>query len=214
MTPQTTTVAVFGGSGRTGLPTLRRLLDAGYTVRALARQPARIPLTHERLTVVPGDFTHAGDVAGVIAGTQAVINLVGHVKGSPPDVLATGLAHVVHAMRAQGVRRIINLTGAGVAFPKDEPKLIDRVFRLVMRTFFKDIIRDATESSFVLRASGLDYTNVRAPRLTEAPAQGTPLRVGYVGQISSSLTREDLAGFLVEVLRDDRYVADEPAVSN
>ena len=207
------TVAVFGATGRTGQPLVRRLLEAGYAVRAQARTPAKMDVEHERLEVVQGDYKEATDVAAVVAGSDAVINLVGHVKGSAPDVLTQGIAHVVSAMRGAGITRIVNLTGAGVEHPDDRPKLVDKIFRRVMRTFFSDVIHDATESSFVLRASELDYTNVRAPRLTEGESKGTR-RVGVVGEINSSLTRVDLADFLVEVLREGKYVGEEPAVSN
>ena len=206
-------VAVFGATGRTGLPLVRKLLDAGYAVRALARTPAKLAIDHARLEVLPGDYRDAEAVARTIAGTRAVVNLVGHVKGSAPDVLTAGMTHVVTAMRAEGIGRIVNLTGAGVEHPDDRPELVDKVFRLVMRTFFRDVVADATESSFVLRASDLAYTNVRAPRLTEGAAKGTR-KVGMVGQIGTSLTRGDLADFLLEVLREGCYVGEEPAVSN
>lgn len=207
------TIAVFGGTGRSGKPTLRRLLDAGFSVRAQARNPASIDLEHPRLTVIKGSFTDPASVHEVIRGADAVVSLVGHVKDSPKDLLTTGLGYVIHAMNEQGIKRIVNLTGAGVPHPKDTPKVIDKVFRFVMGTFLKDVIHDATESSFLLRASDLDYTNVRGPRLTEGAAKGT-LKEGYVGQLNSSLTREDLATFLVDVLVNDRYIKDEPAVSN
>lgn len=207
------TVAVFGATGRAGGPVLDRLLDAGYAVRAQARTPAKLDRQDERLTVLQGDFTDFRSVSEVIAGADAVVNLVGHVKDSPDDVLARGVANVVHAMRERDVKRVVNLTGAGVTFPADQPKLIDKVARFAMRTFFKSVIRDATESSNVLRASDLDYTNVRAPRLTEDPAVGT-VREGYVGQVGTAITRADLATFLVDVLQRDRYVRDEPSVSN
>ncbi len=207
------TIAVFGGTGRTGHPTLRKLLDAGFRVRAQARNPADIPMEHERLAVIKGSFNDALSVAEVIEGADAVVNLVGHVKDSEKDLLTTGLGYVIYDMDKRGLKRLVNLTGAGVPHPEDQPKFVDKAFRLVMGTFFKDVIHDATESSFLLRASDLDYTNVRAPRLTEGAAKGT-LKEGYVGQINSSLTREDLAAFLVDVLQNDRYIRDEPAVSN
>ncbi len=207
------TIALFGGTGRTGHPTLQKLLDAGFRVRAQARNPAGIPIEHERLTVIKGSFNDPGAVAEVIEGSDAVISLVGHVKDSEKDLLTTGLGYVIYAMDKRGLKRIVNLTGAGVPHPKDKPKFVDKAFRFVMGTFFKDVIHDATESSFLLRASDLDYTNVRGPRLTEGAAKGTR-KVGYVGEINSSLTREDLATFIVEVLIEDEYIRDEPAVSN
>ncbi len=207
------TIAVFGGTGRTGVPTINALLAEGYTVRAQARNPAAIRTEHENLVVLEGDYSNAQAVADVIEGSQAVIQLVGHVKGSAPTLLTEGMRHVIAGMRFYDIQRVINLTGAGVPYPQDHPKLTDRFFRLVMRVAFADLIKDATASSQLLRSSGLAYTNVRAPRLTEADPKGT-LKTGYVGDISSSMTRADLANFLISVLRDDSHIHDEPAVSN
>ena len=208
------TVAVFGATARTGAPLLRRLLDAGYAVRAQARTPDKLAdAAREGVTVVRGDFTDYESVAETLAGADAVVNLVGHVKGSPADLLRRGLANVALAMEREGLRRVVSLSGAGVPYPGDEPKVADRAIRWVMRTFFARMLADAVEGANVLRASGLDYTLVRAPRLTDGEARGT-VREGYVGQVGTAITRADLAEFLVGVLRDGRYVGDEPVASN
>lgn len=207
------TIAVFGASGRSGLPLLRELLDRGFAVRAQARTPAKVTVEHPRLEVIAGDYTSIDDVSRVLEGADAAVTLVGHVKGSPPDVLATGMRNLISGARHHGVRRVVQLTGAGVPYERDTPGFADKAIRLLMRTFVGTMLRDSVDATELLRDSGLDYTVVRGPRLTEGPAKGT-LATGYVGQINTSLTRADLATFIADVLERDLHVRDAPAVSN
>jgi putative NADH-flavin reductase len=52
-------------------------------------------------------------VARTVQGADAVVSVLGHVKGSPKDVQTVATRHMVAAMKAHGVERIISLTGAG-----------------------------------------------------------------------------------------------------
>lgn len=207
------TVAVFGATGRTGIPTVQVLLDAGYQVRAQVRDPKKLPIQHAQLTLLQGDVLDAAFVQKAVEGASAIISVIGHVKGSDPRMQRKGTAHMIAAMRHHGIRRIISLTGAGIPAEGDQPRFPDKMIRFVMNTFFKDLINDGKEHAQLLRNSGLDYTIVRGPRLTEKPRLGTR-KVGMVGEINTAMTRADLADFLVDILEDPGYFRREPAVSN
>lgn len=45
-------LAIFGVSGRTGMPLVEQALEAGYEVIALVRNPAKLSLQHNKLTLV------------------------------------------------------------------------------------------------------------------------------------------------------------------
>ncbi|MFT2622024.1 NAD(P)H-binding protein, partial [Escherichia coli] len=51
------TLLVLGATGQTGRHFTRLALDAGFHVRALARTPGKMPVTHDALEVVPGSIT-------------------------------------------------------------------------------------------------------------------------------------------------------------
>ena len=168
---------------------------------------------NEHLTVVQGDVLSAADVARTVRGTEAVVSLIGHVKGSPANLQTDGTRHIIAAMRAEGIRRIISLTGGGVPAPPDQPKLGDKIFRFIMKVGFKDMLNDAVAHAELLKASGLDWTVVRGPRLTQDPAAGS-YRVGAVGvNASMSLSRADLAAFLLKELETGKHVGQMPFVS-
>lgn len=206
-------LAIFGASGRTGKPLVEQALAQGHEVRALVRDPAKLPLQHERLLLISGDAMNAADVAGTIEGTDAVLSALGQTKGSPKDLQTVATRHMVAAMKAHGVARVISLTGAGVRDPNDQPKLVDRVFGLLLAVAARDVLRDANAHAEVLRGSGLAYTLVRGPRLTEGPRTGV-YKVGYVGKDSGTqVSRADIADFMLRQLTDDAWVYKAPMVS-
>lgn len=208
-------IALFGASGKTGKEFLRKALSANHKVKALARTPEKIPLDrHAELTVVEGNVLNETDVAETISGTEVVLSLFGHVKDSPKWLQTKGTKNIIGAMKNEGVKRVISLSGGGLPFPeKDRPKLPDLIIRTIMKLAVPTILNDAKAHAEVLKKSGLDWTIVRGPRLTEEPEKGA-YRIGWVGvNASTEIGRADLADFLLTQLDDHRFVHQMPFVS-
>lgn len=206
-------LAVFGATGRTGRPLVGRALAEGHEVRALVRDPSRVSLDHERLTVVRGDVLDAAKVEETIFGADAVLGALGHTKTSPRDVQARGTQNIVAAMQKLGVRRLVSLTGAGVRDARDEPKLVDRVIVLLLKRLQPAVLEDGVRHAEVIRASGLEWVIVRGPWLTEGPRKGG-YRVGVVGKNSGTrISRADLADFMLRQVTDDAHLRGMPVVS-
>ena len=206
-------LAVFGGSGRTGLPLVRQALAKGYMVNALVRTPSKLTIQDDRLNIIQGDAGDPADVEKTVAGTDAVLSALGHTKTSAKNIQTVATQHIVSAMKKHGVERIVSLTGAGVKDPNDEPKFVDRVFGFLLVTFARDVIEDAEAHAEVLRESGLRWTLVRGPRLTGGEHTGT-YKVGYVGKDSGTqVSRADTADFMLKALETDEWVKKAPMVS-
>ncbi|QIN82018.1 NAD(P)H-binding protein [Rubrobacter tropicus] len=206
-------VAIFGATGRTGRPLVKEALERGHAVTAFARDPSRLGVSRDRLVVVRGDVTDASAVERAVSGQDAVVSALGHAKGSPKDVQTRGTANIVAAMEKHGARRLVSLTGAGVRTEGDEPKLVDKVFGLLLKTLQRDVLEDAEGHVAVIRASGLEWVVVRGPRLTEGEKKGQ-YRVGLVGKNSgTSISRADLADFMLDQLTDDAHLGRMPVVS-
>lgn len=209
-----TTIALFGATGRTGRRVLDRALGAGHTVRALVRDPLALSVSSPRLTVIPGDVRDPAAVAEAVQDADVVLSLFGQVKGSPPTLQTDGTRVIVEAMREAGVSRIVTLSGGGLRDDEhDRPKAADRVIRLLLKALSGRVLADAEGHLAVLRASGLDWTVVRGPRLTEKPGVGG-YRVGWVGvNASTQISRDDLADFLLTQVDDRTFVGAMPFVS-
>lgn len=208
-----TKIALFGATGRTGSRVLERLLQGGHGVRALVREPSKLTQTSALLEIVQGDVLDAVAVSETVAGCDAVVCVLGHVKGSPPTLQADGTRNVVDAMRAHRVDRIVSLSGGGLSSPHDRPRLPDRAIRGLLKATAGHVLADAQRHLGLLEASGLKWTVVRAPRLSERPGRGQ-YRVGWVGvNASTQISRDDLADFIVTQVDDSRFVGEMPFVS-
>ncbi|MFD5114059.1 SDR family oxidoreductase [Streptomyces sp. NPDC058220] len=124
---------VTGATGYIGGRLVPELLDAGHSVRCLARTPDKLR-DHPwvgRAEVVRGDATDAGSVGAAMEGVDVAYYLV-HALGTGRDFAATDrLAAQIFAERAKaaGVRRIVylgGLTPAGVPEWELSPHLRSR----------------------------------------------------------------------------------------
>ncbi len=208
------TIALFGATGKTGKEFLKKALAAGYTIKALARNPDKLPPQLEKLQVIKGDVLNAKNVEETIEGTDIVISLFGHIKGSPEWLQTNGTKNIVDSMKKVGIERIISLSGGGLPFPeKDKPKFPDKMIRLIMKIAVPKILNDAVKHHEVLENSGLKWTIVRGSRLTEEPEKGN-YRVGWVGiNASTKIGRADLADFLLKQIEKEAFNYQMPFVS-
>ena len=205
--------AVFGATGRTGRPLVQQALDAGHAVAALARDPSKLALRHERLDVVQGDVLDPDAVGRVVDGADAVLLTLGPTKGAPPDLMRRAAENVVGAMRHHGVRRVITETGAGVADPRDPGGLGPAFMRGVMRVVARRLLADSEAHVDVLRRSGLDWTAVRAPRLTNGPRTGA-YETGYLSMgPGHSVARADVADYMLRLATTGDGVGEAPMIS-
>jgi putative NADH-flavin reductase len=208
------TITVFGASGKSGRLVVQEALAAGHTVRAFVRSPDKLALRHERLTIIQGDATDARAVADAIRGADAVISALGPTRGAPKDAMQRAAAHIVAGMRQHRVRRLVAITGAGVRDARDRPKLVDHVFRTLLQLVSADVLRDSEAAAAAIRASDLDWTIVRVPRLVDGPASGRA-RVGYVGRDSGvQVARGDVAAFMLGQLEQREHVRAMPMLSS
>ena len=211
------TVTILGATGRTGVPLVKRALEQGHAVRALVRssgKAASVLPASDRLHLVQGDLTDADAVAQAVAGADAVIDVSGPVKGGPGDLRERAAGLLIPAMRSAGVKRLIGLTGAGVRVDGDEPNVVDKLIRGIMSVVAADRLKDGSAYVEAVHGSGLDWTIVRAPRLTDGAAKGDVMSRPHLGRgTTTSLGREDLATYLLSLVDDGSSVGTNPVVS-
>jgi putative NADH-flavin reductase len=206
-------IALFGASGKTGGHFLKLAIEQGYAVKALVRSPEKIALQSPLLQVIKGDVLNEQDVHKTIQDTEVVVSLFGHVKGSPEWLQTNGTKNIVQAMKKQGIRKIISLSGGGLPYPEDKPKVPDHLIRLIMKVFVPRILNDAIAHAQVLKESNLDWVIIRGPRLTDGEKKGH-YRVGWVGvNASTQIARADLADFILKQVEDTSFIKKMPFVS-
>lgn len=209
-------VLVLGANGPSGRRLVQQALDRGLRVDALTRHPETFPLQHERLRVIAGDATEPAVVDAAVAPCDVVISVIGTAAFTrrPVEVYSASARLVVAAMRRHGQRRLIVVTSTGLTTTRERPNpsLLDRVthylFRhTVGRTTYDDMDRMETTVS----ASGLDWTIVRPPGLTDNPGTGYATAENWID--GAYCARDDLATMLLDQIDDHRYLRRIAAVT-
>lgn len=208
-------LVVLGATGGTGGMVVQRALDGGHDVTAAARHPERIALEHPRLQKATADVMEPDSLDPVFRGADAVVNCVG--VSSPGQarkgtkVYSIGTENVLGAMERTGRTRIIAVSSAGVGPRKGAPVLYKAVVRPL---FLEPAYEDMRVMERLLEESGLDWTVVRPPQLTED--RFTPdyrLQADMNFDDDHPLPRASLAQFLVDEAVEARFVWHVVAIS-
>jgi hypothetical protein len=130
------------------------------------------------------------------------------------DAMTIGARNIIAAMQRHGVRRLITLTGAGVPDANDRPTVVHRFVTFLLKIMAPRVLADATSHVEQVRASGLEWTIVRASVARDGARTGR-VRVGWVGgDVGAVVRRADIADFMLRQLTDQTYVHEAPAISN
>jgi putative NADH-flavin reductase len=208
---------VFGATGGIGREVITQALDAGHHVTAYIRNPAKLTVTHPNLTVITGELTDRDAVQRAVHGANAVISALGpsldrKATGMP---LVEGTLTIVDAMLAAGVERYIGMATPSLRDPHDTGSLLGRIVPFMGRTVLSRAYRELLEMSQIIIDSELDWTIARFTRPTDGAGTGT-IRAGYLGRdkIGASITRADIATFLLDQTTEARFHRAAPAISN
>jgi putative NADH-flavin reductase len=154
------------------------------------------------------------EIAGSIDGADAVVSAVGSRQGRRPTVVCqTTMASIMSAMHDVGCRRVLAIS-ASAAFPGG-----DLLSRLVIKPILRRLLRhppaDLVAMEQIVTSSLLDWTVVRAPRLTQGRPTGS-LRQCVEGTVPFGFTarRADVARFLLDHLLDSRTYRRVISVAN
>lgn len=206
-------IVVFGASRGVGRKVVEQALEQGHHVTAFVRTPSAFSVQHPNLTVFQGDSTDAAAVEGAIAGQDAVVSALGPTRPPVPHMMETSAKNIVAGMKKHAVRRLIPTTGAGVRQPEDQPKPIDYFIGFLLNLLAKEVVLDSAKNVETIKASDLDWTIVRFPRLMDGAHTGK-YRVGYVDkQSSTQFARADGADFILKELTERNWVRKLPLAS-
>ena len=207
-------LAIFGAAGRTGIPLVEQALEKGHEVVALVRTPSKLSIGNQRLTVVQGDVTHLADVERVVQGADAVLSVLGHVKGSEPDILTHAIRNIILAMDKYHVKRLVSLSGASVQAQQDKPKLVNRLIKFYTQATTGSLLKDAEQQFMELQNSDVDWVVVRGPMLTERPHTGT-YHISWTGvNTGLRVSRANVADFMLKQVTDRTYLRQAPLISD
>jgi putative NADH-flavin reductase len=179
-------VTIFGATGGIGGELLQQSLAAGHEVTVAVRNPSRLAanLNGTRVITTNLETPDPRALESAVAGSDAVLSGVGPRPMAQAGVAEHGTRAIVAAMQATGVRRILVVSAAPISTmpspgrphpPSHDPGegfLMQHLGTPIFRTVLRERYRDLALMEDVLRASDLDWTIFRPPRLTNGQLTG------------------------------------------
>ncbi|HEX8995697.1 MAG TPA: NAD(P)-dependent oxidoreductase [Ktedonobacterales bacterium] len=164
-------IVLFGASGVIGSRIAQEALWRGQEVTAVVRDPAKMALTHERLTTIAGDVRDPATVARVAAGHDIVASAIGPSQAEAVSVIVEAARALLEGTRRAGVRRLIVVGGAAsLEVAPGVPLLETPDFPQA----WKPVATAARDALAIYRAEpeGLDWTFL-SPAALIAPGERT-----------------------------------------
>jgi uncharacterized protein YbjT (DUF2867 family) len=213
-------ILILGATGRTGKHAIPFALAQGYHVVALVRNPAKISVKSDDLTVIKGLSTDIDDVRKAMKGCDAVLSLLSPLtrgeaisfrKINAPHILEKSIANVLQVMGEYRVNRILILSSVGVG---DSWQYTPWYVKLLIKlTNFKVIFDDHNAQEHLIQSSGTNWTIARPVGLNENETTGT-LAITY-DHIPKPfrMSRKLLAKFFIDNVYSETYFHKTPMLS-
>jgi uncharacterized protein YbjT (DUF2867 family) len=211
--PAAPKLLVLGATGGTGRLIVAQAVQRGYDVTIFARSPEKAAGL-DGARIVLGDVRDETSLRQALRGRTGVISALG-TPASPfreVTLLSTATRALVSAMQAEQVGRLVAITGIGAGDSRGHGGLqFDRlIFPLLLRKVYAD--KDRQEA--IIRNSGLEWVLVRPSILNDKPGRGgiralTDLSGFHGGTIS----RADVATFVLDQIKDNRYLRQSPLIA-
>lgn len=204
-------LTIFAATGGVGRQALEQAIAAGHEVTAVVRNPEKLSeevraVTANLATVDPAALETA------VEGADAVLSGLGRRSASDADIAPQSTRAIVRAMQATGVRLIVAVSAAPISTvpspgrphpPKHDPGdgfFVRNLLGPLTKAALRGPYADLALMEDVLRDSGLDWTVVRPPRLTDKPLTGA-YRTAYGQNLRRglSISRADVAHLMLWV---------------
>ncbi len=211
-------LTIFAATGGIGRQLLEQAVAAGHDVTAVVRNPKKLSV---EVRVVTADLAAADPAAleSAVNGADAVLSGLGPRSGSEAGIASQGTRAIVQAMKATEVRRIVVVSAAPIGTvpspgrpkpPKHDPGdgfFMRNLFSPLTKAAFRKPYADLALMEDILRDSGLDWTVVRPPRLTNKPRTGT-YRTAFGRNLPRGffISRADVAHLMLRVLEQPETI--------
>jgi putative NADH-flavin reductase len=207
-------VAVLGASGAVGRRIVDRLLVKGFDVACQTRTAEKLADLTGRVDIHEFDPRDASRLSPFVDGVDAVIFALGADRMGATTLFSETTAALIPAMKRQGVRRLIVITGVGAGDTRDHGGFIYDwiIFPLFTRKRYAD--KDKQEE--LIAASDLDWTIVRPAPFSERLAT-SDLRVHTTIAPATRLTRitrDEVAAFVVAELDSQEHLRQRPFIGH
>lgn len=207
-------IAVIGGTGKSGKYLVKQLIEQGFQLKILIRNPDNFQIKNSLVEVIKGDVINYSSISTLIEGCQAVISTLGlGIPASDPTIFSQATSNVIKVMNEQNVHRYIVTTGLNVDTPLDKKSPKTLFATDWMRKNFPISTANKQSEFDILSNSKVDWTLVRLPLIEQTDQKGEII-VSLEDCPGDKVSATDLANFLIEQLFTDSFVRKSPFIAS
>lgn len=195
---------ILGTTGGIGRQLVNQALERRHLVTAFVRSPEKLGARRDGLTVIQGDVRDPDAMSAALRGHDAILSTLGPPGPLRNTITSDSARAIVAAMQTTGMRRLV-VVGVAALFLD-----IGMFGRLLRNTLLRNVADDSAEMERIVKATRLDWTIVRPPRLTNGP------RTEYYGVAvdhlpkgaggNATVSRADVAHFMLDELEQPEHV--------
>lgn len=193
-------VLIFGATGPTGQELVKQALKKGHKITILARTPGKIALYNDKINIIKGDVLNYDDVEKAMKGQDVVLSALGVKPPSREKVVGPGMKNIIKAMNKYNVKRLIVQS----AFFMDEKVKKNLFVKFLISTFMKGLYEDKSVQNKALKASSLNWTEVRPTMLTNG--NKSKYKIDVSPGMFSKISRANVADFMLEQISDTAFL--------
>ena len=200
-------VFIVGANGGIGKQTVLQALEAGHNVTALVRDPTKLKLQHANLEIVKGDVLDPESFAKHLQDKDAVISALGVSGGlfsdKPTITYSQGNANLLAAMKGVGVARAFFISASALDISPALPFYVRFAAKYILQKLLKNMYHDLRIMEELVKASDINWTIMRPPRLTDGPVtRKYRVAINHFLKNSLKISRADVANYMVDNLMD------------
>lgn len=204
-------VAVLGGGGRTGKYLVNQLLENGFNIKLLLRNPDDFTIQNSKIEIIKGDAVNEESINLLLKDCQAVLSTIGQRPGEPM-VASQATKNVLNAMKRNDIERYVLLAGLNIdtPFDKKSPKTI--MATDWMKTNYPEIQKDRQFTYDLLVDSKIDWTQVRVPLIVFSE-ESSEIAVNIEDCLGEKISAFDISKFMVKEMIESNYSRQSPFIS-
>jgi putative NADH-flavin reductase len=206
MTSTKTSMRLFilGATGGIGRQLVDQALERRHRVTAFVRSPQKLSAARDGLTVIQGDVRNADAMSAALAGHEAVLSALGPPGPARNTITSDSARATIAAMQSAGIDRLL-VVGVAALFPD-----IGVFGHLLRNTLLRNIADDSAAMERIVKASGLDWTIVRPPRLTNGARTEhygvADDHLPFGAGANATISRADVAHFMLDEVEQPEHM--------
>lgn len=178
----------------------------------MLRHPEEFTIQNQNIQTIKGDAIDPRTIQLLLEGCDVVVSTIGQRQGEPL-VASSATTNILKAMNDFGIKRYISLAGLNIDTPFDKKSAKTEMATEWMKTNYPVIQEDRQKTYDLLVNSNVDWTMVRVPFI-EFTDVNSEIIANLEDCPGDKINAGDIATFMVNQIRDGKFIRKSPFITN